>query len=448
MPGIVVTMRRQKPAASPGLPPLGVAAFVLVLALPVPACSSDGATEATDDGPGSGASGGAGASTGTGGGRGSGGSKSSQGGTTSGGVTNDSGGARTGGTSSSGGRSNGGGQTAGGSTGAGGNAAGGNTNAGGNATGGTVNTGGNAMAGSTGTGGGKATGGSANTGGSNAAGGSSNAGGSQGAGGSGNTAACPGKKPDPTNTGVPPGVSLTVVNGDVTVSMDDTTIDARDIHGFLSIKASRVRVTRSIVRGGVATANGAGIRVQSGTGILIEDTEVALANPSAYLDGISGSNFTVRRANVHGGVDGMKVGSNSNVECSYIHDMTSFDSDPNQGGGPTHNDAIQILSGTGIHIVGNQLVAAKNQNAGIQVTQDFGAVGDLHIESNWADGGGCTFNFAHKGGTSLTLSATNNRFGRNSFYGCPILKSTQTTLTASGNVYDDDGSPVPVQTHD
>ncbi|HEX3598029.1 MAG TPA: hypothetical protein VHU80_23125 [Polyangiaceae bacterium] len=248
---------------------------------------------------------------------------------------------------------------------------------------------------------------------------------------------------------MPKNVTLTVVNNDVTVSQDDTTIDAEDIHGFLVIKASHVHVMRSIVRGGVATANGDGIRVQSGTDILIEDTEVALAHPSAYLDGVSGSNMTVRRANIHGGVDGMKVGSNSTVECSYIHDLVSFDSDPNQGGGPTHNDAIQILSGTGIHIVGNQLVAAKDQNSAIQVTQDFGAVGDLHMESNWADGGGCTFNISHKGGTSLTgVSALDNRFGRNSFYGCPILKSTQTTLTSSGNVYDDDGTPVPIQTHD
>ena len=31
-----------------------------------------------------------------------------------------------------------------------------------------------------------------------------------------------------------------------------------------------------------------------------------------------------------------------------------------------------------------------------------------------------------------------NRFGRNSFYDCPILKSTQTTLELTGNVWDDD----------
>jgi hypothetical protein len=409
-------------SASPGFWLVRVAAGALgaLVATQIAACGSDGASDENGDGAGGASNGGAA--------------------TASGGETNGSGGARAGGASSTGGRSSSsGGENSGGSAGTGGA----------NTSGGTANTGGGkASGGASNTGGGKASGGASNTGGGKASGGASNTGGGPGTGGSGNPTACPGTKPDATNTGVPSGVSLTVVNGDVTVSADDTIIDAQDIHGFLIIKASRVRVTHSMIRGRVATANGAGIRVQSGTDILIEDTEVALANPSAYLDGISGANFTVRRANVHGGVDGMKVGSNSTVECSYIHDLASFDSDPNQGGGPTHNDAIQILSGTGIHIVGNQLVAAKDQNAGIQVTQDFGAVGDLHIESNWADGGGCTFNFAHKGGTSLSLSATGNRFGRNSSYGCPILKSTQTTLTSSGNVYDDDGSPVPIQTHD
>jgi hypothetical protein len=209
-------------------------------------------------------------------------------------------------------------------------------------------------------------------------------------------------------------------------------------------------VTRCLVRGGVATQNTNGIRVQSGkTGTVIEDTEVAIANPSPYIDAIGASNMIVRRSNIHGGVDGMKVGSNSRVECSYIHDMVSFASDPNQGGGPTHNDAIQILSGTGIYIIGNQLVVNKNQNAAIQITQDFGVVGNVHIENNWADGGGCTFNIAHKVEASLTdVHVIDNRFGRNSFYGCPILISTQTTLDQHGNVYDDNNATVPIQQHD
>jgi hypothetical protein len=278
--------------------------------------------------------------------------------------------------------------------------------------------------------------------------GSAGSGGAAG-GSSGGGSSCIGTRPTADNTGVPAGVSLTSVNGDVTVSQDGATIDAQDIHGFLIIAASHVHVSRSIVRGRATTANQGVIRINSGSDILIEDVEVAVASPSATVDGVWGENFIGRRLNIHGGVDGLKLGTGSTLECSYVHDLASFAVDPNQNGGPTHNDAIQILDGTGIHIVGNQLVAAMDQNAAIQVTQDFGAVGDLHMEQNWADGGGCTFNISHKGAASLTdVHAIGNRFGRNSYFNCPILKSTQTTLDSSGNVWDDDGTPVPIQTHD
>jgi hypothetical protein len=260
---------------------------------------------------------------------------------------------------------------------------------------------------------------------------------------------CPGAKPDAANTGVPAGTKLTNVSQDVTVSQDNTTIEAQDIHGFLTIKASHVKVLRSIVRGHATSATTAIIRIDSGTDILIEDTEVAAAEPSVDVDGVSGEGFTARRLNIHGGVDGMKLGTGASVQCSYIHDLASFASDPNQGGGATHNDAIQILAGTDIQIIGNQLVAAKDQNAAIQITQDFGKVGNVRIEHNWADGGGCTFNISHNGAASLTdVFTTGNRFGRNSFYDCPILKSTKTTLTSSGDVWDDDDMQVPIQTHD
>ncbi len=258
----------------------------------------------------------------------------------------------------------------------------------------------------------------------------------------------PGIRPTADNTGVPPGVTLEVIDQDVDVTVDGTTIDAKDIRGFLTIRASRVTVTRSIVRGRATAGNASVIRVASGSGNLIEDSEIAVAFPSAGVDGFGGSGFVARRMHIHGGVDGMKVGSDSTVEYSYIHDLMSFDHDPNQGGGPTHNDAIQILEGTGIHIVGNALVAATSQNAAIQITQDFGTVSDVHIEQNFADGGGCTFNFSHKGGAGLSLATVGNRFGRSSFFDCPILKSTQTTLSSTGDVWDDDGTPVPIQTHD
>ena len=284
--------------------------------------------------------------------------------------------------------------------------------------------------------------------------GTTGAAGVTGAGGGGTggaTSSCIGTKPTATNTGVPAGFVPTPVQGDMMITRDGATVDGRDISGFLIIAASNVHVTRTIVRGHATpyTQNTGVIRIDSGSNILIEDVEVAVAAPSATVDGIWGDHFVGRRLNIHGGVDGLKAGSNTTLECSYIHDQAYFASDPNQGGGPTHNDAIQILSGTGIRIVGNQLIAAMDQNAAIQITQDFGAVGDVHLETNWADGGGCTFNISHKGAASLTdVHVIGNRFGRNSFYACPILKSTQTTLDLSGNVWDDTGATVPVQTHD
>ncbi len=327
-----------------------------------------------------------------------------------------------------------------------GNGAAGTANAASGAGGASSSSGGGSNA-TSGSGGATANGGVTANGGATANGGTMSVGQAGGAGMAG-VSACPGARPDATNTGVPSGVTPTVVEHDVTITDDNTTFDSMDVHGFVIVKASHVKITRSIVRGGVATHNGDGIQIMSGTDTLIEDSEVALANPSAYLDGIGGSDFTVRRCNIHGGVDGMKVGSNSVVECNYIHDMSSFASDPNQNGGPTHNDAIQILSGTNIRITGNQLVAAKDQNSAIQVTQDFGVVSDLVVTANWADGGGCSFNFSHKGQPSLAVTANDNRFGRNSFFNCPILHSLETTLTASGNVWDDDGTPVPIQMHD
>lgn len=87
------------------------------------------------------------------------------------------------------------------------------------------------------------------------------------------------------------------------------------------------------------------------------------------------------------------------------------------------------------------------------MTQDGGkAATDLRIEGNWLDGGGCTLNFAHKGGaTPMTgIYVINNRFGRQSLFQCPILLSTQSFLTQNrGNVSDDTGKPIPApQRHD
>ena len=103
-------------------------------------------------------------------------------------------------------------------------------------------------AGASGTTGAAGRGGSGGTLGSAGTTGSAGSTGSAGTGG-GAATSCIGTKPTAANTGVPAGVTLTVVNGNVMVTQDGTTIDAQDIHGFLTIAASNVHVTRTIVRG-------------------------------------------------------------------------------------------------------------------------------------------------------------------------------------------------------
>lgn len=258
-------------------------------------------------------------------------------------------------------------------------------------------------------------------------------------------------KPGPFNTGVPPGFPLQVVFGDVVVTSPGAVVDSLDIHGFLRVQAPGVTIRRSIVRGRDEITQNALIAVEGGGNTLVEDTEIAPSAPSPSLDGIATGpgGFLGRRLNIHGTVDGVKADSGSTIQSSWIHDLVSFSSDPNQGGGASHNDAVQILRGSGIVLVGNTLEVGRSQNSAVQITQDVGAVTNVRVERNWVDGGGCTFNFSHKGGGPMDgISASENRFGRNSYFHCAILISSQTVLAGEGNVYDDTGEDVPINQHD
>ena len=196
--------------------------------------------------------------------------------------------------------------------------------------------------------------------------------------------------------------------------------------------------------------------IAAGASATVTDSEIAPTNANACLDGVWATNATLTRMNIHGAVDGVKAYDNVTIVDSYIHDLAYFASDPNQNGGPTHNDAVQTYEGNQ-HIVLRHntfdLSTSPHANAAYQLTQDGGKVAtDIHIDSNWLDGGGCTLNFAHKGGpTPMTgIYVTNNRFGRHSFYNCPILISTGTVLSQNAaNVWDDTGAPIPKpQQHD
>jgi hypothetical protein len=257
-----------------------------------------------------------------------------------------------------------------------------------------------------------------------------------------------GGKPGPNNTGVPPGVKLKVVNGDQVFTKANQVISGLDIHGYVRIRANGVTLKNSIVRGGAPRCNAAVIFVERGFRATIQDTEVNPSRPNACLDGIWAEDSTLLRLDIQRVVDGVKAFDGVTLRDSYIHNLSRFSSDPNQGGGATHNDAVQTYEGNqNIWIVHNNLALTSEDNAAYQVTQDGGKVAKgLHIIDNWLDGGGCTLNFSHKGGPAMSgIEVVNNRFGRNrTFQNCAILISTKTTLSRnSGNVFADTGKPIP-----
>ncbi|HEY5049564.1 MAG TPA: hypothetical protein VII50_01595, partial [Acidothermaceae bacterium] len=170
-------------------------------------------------------------------------------------------------------------------------------------------------------------------------------------------------RPGPTNTGVPAGTQLTVYNGDLTITTPGATYADLDIHGFIRVEAPDVTIKDSIIRGGPATSNTAIIYDLSdaATNLVVEDSEIMPADPSVFIDGIDGWNYTALRLNIHGTVDGAKMfGTNATIEHSWIHDLVTYAHDPSQNGGQTHNDDVQILSGSNLQILGNDLEGGSN----------------------------------------------------------------------------------------
>ncbi|WP_327005620.1 hypothetical protein OHA72_63490 [Dactylosporangium sp. NBC_01737] len=253
-----------------------------------------------------------------------------------------------------------------------------------------------------------------------------------------------GGKPAAGNTGVIAGTTLTVLNGDQTLATDNAVVANADIRGYVRITGKNVTLRNSIVRGGAARCSAAVVQVEGSA--VIEDVEIAPASPNACLDGVWAAATTLTRVNIHGTVDGVKAGNDVTVQDSWIHDLTFYRSGA-PGGGETVNDAVDTRGKRRITLRHNVLYPGANANAAYQVTQEGGASGDIRVESNWLDGGHCVLNFAHRGGgpTPMTgIAVVNNRFGRNSMFVCPILISTQTSLSAnSGNVWDDTGAAIP-----
>lgn len=249
----------------------------------------------------------------------------------------------------------------------------------------------------------------------------------------------------PATTGVPDGTKLTVHEGDLVVTKPGTVVDSMDVRGLVRIQASGVVIKRTLIRGRPLTSNMGLITNDLGAyPFTVEDSSLIAASPSPWVSGIIGNNFDVRRTEIAGVIDSVHItGSNVTVTDSWLHGNLYYTSDPNQGGGPSHADSIQIQAG-------NNLVFARNRIEGgrssaIQTTQDRGPIGNVTVKNNQISGGACSINVAFgKYGAISGFAVRDNSFGldtRNAR--CAIIAPSPTAVTNVSNEFTD-GSNVTI----
>jgi hypothetical protein len=252
---------------------------------------------------------------------------------------------------------------------------------------------------------------------------------------------------DSDGPGVPAGIALTKMSGDIVISKDGTVLENVDLDGYVSIKADNVTIKNSILRGGTTgtTARALVMSWNNAKNLVVKDTTLVARHPSAYVDGISGKEMTIQRVDISGTVDAVKIiGSNVSVTDSVLHNAYYQSSGvAYQSDGTTHNDGVQVEGGGKITISGNTI--SGFHNAAVMVTQNASLITGLNINNNTLSQGGCTINMAEKGKGGMTgVRVTSNKFGVNNTgsRACPMLIHTITEAVISGNAWVDSTAAV------
>jgi hypothetical protein len=182
--------------------------------------------------------------------------------------------------------------------------------------------------------------------------------------------------PDETTTGVPDGVKLTR-SSSLSITEDGAVVTDLDVRGDITVNANNVTIRRSRVR-----TEGAlyGIKVATNTkGTVIEDTEVEGTDDNCSV-GVVYGRYTARRLNVHGCADGFRVGPDTMIRDSYVHDQRYKSG--------AHNDAVQSVGGSRLTIVGNNLEGPlREQTSAIIIQTNFARIDGVLIEDNLLSGG-------------------------------------------------------------
>lgn len=188
-------------------------------------------------------------------------------------------------------------------------------------------------------------------------------------------------EPDATNVGIIPGSTLTVWNGDITMTAGQTLSDLI-INGRVTVNVANATITNCIIRGqNSAPTTGVHLIDAMGAGcsnLLVQNCEIYAQYPHwLWGDGIVGHDFTLQYSNIHHVTDCVGIfnthasipyNTNVTIQGCYLHDLTWWTAATTGVVHPsdteTHNDCVQQQGGHGTVMVGNRMDASYAKNAG------------------------------------------------------------------------------------
>jgi len=279
-------------------------------------------------------------------------------------------------------------------------------------------------------------------------------------------------RPTAENTGATG--PLVAQSGNVYIDTAGTVLENRDISGRFIVRAANVTLRNCLIRGDSNATEGDCVDATHSAvaNLLLDRCTIRRDTPNERATGVIGHGYTLRRCHVYHCVDGTGVFDTANPDGDMamlaegcLFEATSyFNPCSYQSDNQTHNDVGgQIQGGSNITYRGCDIQAFLDPNIGtgvdirpfapslahmaaILISPNVGAVANVTIDQNWLDGGSATINISEKGmGPIQGLSITNNRFGRGSRgYYIYLPQSTLDISNVTGNVHEDDGSPVPI----
>ncbi len=252
--------------------------------------------------------------------------------------------------------------------------------------------------------------------------------------------------PDGNCTGVPPGVTLHTCSGNITAS---GTYDSCQFNGDITVRASNVIITRSLIKGSVEAFSGfAGQQ----SGLVISDSTIDCGCQSNGSNGtpsaIQESNYTLTRVNLFNSGHGAAVKSNVVIEDSWIHGLGGNTED--------HKDGIFSGDGNGVTVRHNTIECNDGPVAGctsaIGLLTDFADIYNYNIVNNLLNTNG-SYCFYGSGGpqkhfVSHDITFSGNHFGRKYYNNCgfygPVtyFDTSQPHMKWENNVWDDTGAVV------